>query len=273
VNSIDLPGDGTFVVSMRNTWAAYKVNIKSGAIEWTLGGRHTTFKLGKDADFQWQHHVALYPGTPYLTVFDDHCCQITGGGTYVSPTAPSRGLVLKLDLHARTATFAGAYGHGNDFDSEYMGSIQPLPGGNELVGWGSQPFLSEYTASGQLLLDAALPNPDISYRATLQPWEGLPPYPPAGRALQKDGKTTVYASWNGATRVASWRVLGGQNTAGLRVVARRPKSGFETAIPLPQSYISFAVQALDARGRAIGVSRTFGVSGPGAAGPGARANP
>ena len=39
VNSINLAGDGTFVVSMRNTWAAYKVNIATGAIEWTLGGR------------------------------------------------------------------------------------------------------------------------------------------------------------------------------------------------------------------------------------------
>jgi hypothetical protein len=226
---------------------------------WALGGRHSTFKLGKGADFQWQHHVAVYPGTPYLTVFDDHCCQITGGGTYVSPTGASRGLVLKLDLSARSATFAGAYGHGDNFDSEYMGSIQPLPGGNELVGWGSQPFLSEYTASGQLLLDAALPNPDISYRASLQPWEGLPLYPPAGTAVQKGGKDTVYASWNGATRVAAWRVLGGKHGA-MTPVARAPRSGFETAMAVSKRCPSYEVQALDAHGRTIGASRPFGAS-------------
>ena len=39
VNSIALTGKGDFLVSMRNTWAAYLVNIASGQIEWTLGGR------------------------------------------------------------------------------------------------------------------------------------------------------------------------------------------------------------------------------------------
>ena len=79
VNSIDLPGDGTVVVSMRNTWAVYKVNISTGQIEWTLGGRHSSFKFDSGAGFQWQHDVSVYPGTNYVTMFDDHCCQITGG--------------------------------------------------------------------------------------------------------------------------------------------------------------------------------------------------
>ncbi|MGH2881290.1 MAG: arylsulfotransferase family protein, partial [Solirubrobacteraceae bacterium] len=165
VNSINLPGDGTFVVSMRNTWAAYKVKIATGAIEWTLGGPHSSFKIGKGADFQWQHDVVLYPGTPLVTMFDDHCCQITGGGTYVSPTSYSRGLVLKLDPKAHSATLAGEYTHGSNFNSEYMGSLEPLANGNEFVGWGSAPFFSEYDSSGNLLLDARLPGSDISYRA------------------------------------------------------------------------------------------------------------
>ncbi len=49
VNAIDLTGDGTFLVSMRNTWAAYLVNIATGKIEWTLGGRHSSFKFGPKA--------------------------------------------------------------------------------------------------------------------------------------------------------------------------------------------------------------------------------
>ena len=32
------PATGTFLVSMRNTWAAYLVDGASGRIEWTLGG-------------------------------------------------------------------------------------------------------------------------------------------------------------------------------------------------------------------------------------------
>ena len=55
VNAIDLAGNGTFLVSMRNTWAAYLVNIDTGKIEWTLGGKRSSFKFGPGAAFQWQH--------------------------------------------------------------------------------------------------------------------------------------------------------------------------------------------------------------------------
>ncbi len=255
VNSIDLTGDGTFVVSMRNTWAAYKVNIKSGAIAWTLGGRRSSFTFGSGAAFEWQHDVVAYPGTPLLTLFDDHCCQLTGGGTYVSATGASRGLVLKLNTTTHTATVAGQYSHGSGFDAEYMGSLEPLPGGNEFVGWGSANNFSEFDASGQMLLDARLPDPDISYRALVEPWTGLPLYPPRGAARRRDGKTTVYASWNGATNVASWRVMAGGST-----VATAARSGFETAIAVQSSAGTFRVQALDAHGHVVGTSRPFSAS-------------
>jgi hypothetical protein len=260
INAIDLPGDGTFVASMRDTWAVYKVNIATGKIEWTLGGRHSDFKFGPGADFSWQHDVVVYPGSPYVTMFDDHCCQITGGGTYVSPSAPSRGLVLKLNLANHTATLAGQYLHGGGFDADYMGSIQPLGGGNELVGWGSAPYFSEYNASGQMLMDAVLPGHDLSYRAMVEPWVGLPLYPPAAVAHRHGAQTVVYASWNGATQVASWRVLAGSGTGNMTPVASAPKSGFETAIPVSRGSSSFEVQALDSSGRVIGTSRPFSAS-------------
>src|SRR5207248_57170 len=76
-----------------------------------------------------------------------------------------------------------------------------------LVGWGNEPYFSEYSRSGRLLYEAELPGPDLTYRATLQQWTGLPLWPPAGAARRRAGATTVYASWNGATQVASWRVL------------------------------------------------------------------
>ncbi len=261
VNSINLAGDGTFVVSMRNTWAAYKVNVASGNIEWTLGGRHSSFKLSKGADFEWQHNVVAYPGSPLVTLFDDHCCQITGGGTYVNPTSYSRGLVLKLDQKARTATLAGQYTHGDKFNSEYMGSLEPLSNGNEFVGWGSAPFFTEYDSAGNMLLDARLPGSDISYRATREPWVGQPLYPPVGAARRSNGRTIVYASWNGATRVRSWRVLGGSTGGAQAQVAVAAKSGFETAIAAPPNTKTFRVQALDAHGRTLGTSQPFTVSG------------
>jgi len=256
INSVQLSGKGAFLVSMRNTWAAYLVNIDTGKIQWTLGGRHSSFELGPGAAFQWQHDVTLQPNST-VTMYDDHCCQLTSGGTNVKATAPSRGLELKLNRQTHTATLAAQYVRDPDFASDYMGDSRSQPNGNVFVGWGSEPYFSEYSASGKLLSDGEFPWPDLTYRATLERWVGLPPYPPVGAARQAGGKTTVYASWNGATQVVSWRVLAAAGAGRMAVVASTPRSGFETTIPLPRSYTSFELQALDAKGRVIGASRPF----------------
>jgi EmrB/QacA subfamily drug resistance transporter len=261
VNSVQLTGSGDFLVSMRNTWAAYLVNGRTGKIEWTLGGRHSSFKLGPGAAFQWQHDIELGPGST-VTMYDDHCCQLTSGGTNVKATGPSRGLELKLDQRQRTATLVAQYVRESGFASDYMGDAQPQPNGNVFVGWGSEPYFSEYSRSGRLLLDGEFPWPDLSYRATLEQWVGLPLTQPVGVAVQAGGRTTVYASWNGATQVASWRVLGGPGAGRMAVVATTPKSGFETAIPAPASRKSLELQALDSGGRVIGASRPFAPRAP-----------
>jgi EmrB/QacA subfamily drug resistance transporter len=261
VNSIALSGNGGFLVSMRDTWAAYMVDGNSGKIEWTLGGKKSSFELGPDAAFQWQHDVALGVGghsDSTVTMFDDHCCQLTGGGTSVPATGPSRGLVLKLDQSTHTATLLAQYPGGDKFETEYMGATEPLANGNTFVGWGSEPYFSEYSRSGQQLLEGRFPDPDLSYRETLEQWVGLPLSAPVGAAVQASGKTTVYASWNGATQVVSWRVLASSGADKLRAVKSIAKAGFETTIPLPpKSYTSFELQALAASGQVIGASRPF----------------
>jgi len=244
------------LVSMRDTWAAYLVDIATGRIEWTLGGRRSSFTLGPNADFEWQHDVRLAPNGQ-LTLFDDHCCQLTGGGTYVSPTGPSRGLVLNLDQKTHTATLAAQYGEGYDLPVDYMGSTQTLANGNVFVGWGAEPYFTEFTPAGKVVLEGVLPGADLSYRALVEPWTGLPLTPPAAAARTTAGSTKVYASWNGATRVASWRVLAGSSTGPLTRVASAPRSGFETAISLPGAYARYEVEALDAGGHVIGTSREF----------------
>jgi EmrB/QacA subfamily drug resistance transporter len=260
INSIQLTGHHTFVTSMRDTWAAYKVNKLTSDIEWTLGGKHSSFKFGPKAGFTWQHDVTLNPDNT-LTMFDDHCCQITSGGIYVSPTAPSRGLQLKLDPTARTASFQQEFSHGKSFDADYMGSTQILPNGTRFIGWGSQPYMSLYDTTGKVLFDAVLPRPDLSYRATVEQWVGKPLYPPVAVARRNGAKTTIYASWNGATEVASWRVLAGQSGTAQQPVATAQKLGFETAIGVPQGSTTFRVQALDASGRVLGTSQTFKLTG------------
>jgi hypothetical protein len=137
-----------------------------------------------------------------------------------------------------------------------MGSLQPLPGGNQLIGWGSRPYFSEYSASGKLLLQADLPWPDLSYRTQRAPWVGLPLDPPSGVARRQGSQVTVYFSWNGATQVQAWRVLGLSSAGPPTVLFRRvPKQGFETWVRFTSGDRTFEVQALDAQGRVIGTSR------------------
>jgi EmrB/QacA subfamily drug resistance transporter len=256
VNSISLAGPSTLLVSMRNTWAAYRINVSTGKVEWTLGGRHSTFTFGPGAAFEWQHDVTMRSASR-VTLFDDNCCQITGAGTYLAPNGPSRAMTLRLDQARHTAELVSEYRHNSDA-AAYMGNAELLPNGNMFVGWGSKPYFSEYSKSGELLLDGVLPGPDLSYRANqVRRWTGLPLYPPSGAARQHGKATTVYASWNGATRVTAWRVLAGQAAGSLTALATSPASGFETAIPVGPGYRMFRLQALDGKGRVIGVSRVF----------------
>jgi hypothetical protein len=133
-----------------------------------------------------------------------------------------------------------------------------LPGGNVLVGFGGAPWFTEYSKIGDELLDARLPDPDISYRAYLQSWAGLPLTPPSGAARSHGSRSTVYASWNGATQLSRWAVLAGHDGRHLAPVATRARAGFETAITLGHRYRAFRLLALNAGGSVIGRSKVFG---------------
>ena len=263
VNAVDVLSDGRMLVSMRNTSAIYLVDIRTGRIIWTLGGKDSSFTIPTADHFEWQHDAQLVNGNT-VTMFDDHCCYITGAGVYLSATGPSRGLELRLNLHAHTVTRTAQYDlFGGTVHSEYMGNLQILPGGQRFVGWGQAPFLSLYSRTGKLIFDAALPSPDMSYRAYVQTWVGTPLYRPTGAAQTTSGHTTVYASWNGATQVKSWKVLtadAGAAHAGA-LLGSSPRNGFETAIHLGSAAKSVEVQALDGSGHVLGTSKPIDAQG------------
>ncbi len=263
VNSVDLVGPGRFLVSMRNTWAAYMVDAATGAVQWQLGGAHSSFAIPPDARFQFQHDVMWHSGD-VVTMFDDNCCQLTGGGTYLAPAGPSRGLQLQLNMAAHTVTVTARYIYAKGYAAAYMGNMQLLPNGNVFIGWGSQPNFTEYSKSGKLLLNGVFPGSDLSYRAEVAQWTGLPLYPPSGAVRRSGTGTTVYASWNGATRVASWRVLGGESAGGLSTVASSARKGFETAVPVKGHYAVYEVQALGQSGKILGTSKAFSLPLPAA---------
>jgi hypothetical protein len=262
INSIQL-GPSGFITSLRNTWAAYAVDTKNNGLSWVLGGKRSTFTLPGNAQFHWQHDVELHSGS-LVSVFDDACCEVVGPFKFGKTSGPSRGLVLKLDMGKHAATMVAQYTRGSKFNVGFQGNMQLQPNGNALVGWGSAPYFTEFSKAGKLLLEAVMPGPDLSYRAYLSKWVGLPTTHPSGAVRNAGGgKATVYASWDGATKVAAWRVLAGSNAKALKTVAVRGKTGFETALTLARRYNLYKVQALDGSGHVLSASGAFSVPRPG----------
>ena len=139
-----------------------------------------------------------------------------------------------------------------------QGSVQMLEDGNLMIGWGAEPYVSEYTAAGTLVYDAHLPKGAESYRSYRFPWSATPTNAPAiAAAAGANGTTSVYASWNGATTVASWRVLAGTSAKTLAPTTSAAKSGFETTISTPGKPAYVAVQALGAAGEVLDTSPTI----------------
>jgi hypothetical protein len=244
MNSINLDPDGTLLVSSRNTWSIYDVEQKTGRIQWTLGGKHSTIKGAAGTATAWQHDARVLPnGT--ISLFDN--------GSAPTVHKQSRGIILQLNPQAKTATLLTQFTHAPATISESMGNVQLLPNGNYMVGWGQVAQLSEYSPTGSLLFDAHLPTLDRSYRDLRFPWSATPKQPPVFAFHGSKTSGTVYASWNGATNVAAWRVLSGAGAAALAPVAQVTRAGFETPIALPPGTAGpyLQVQALDATGNVI----------------------
>jgi hypothetical protein len=72
-------------------------------------------------------------------------------------------------------TLRRAYTHPAGLLADNQGSMQLLPGGRAFVGWGAQPYFSEFAGHGELLLNGQFPLNDQSYRAFTSSWSGHPP--------------------------------------------------------------------------------------------------
>ena len=249
INSIDLTPDGGLLVSARNTWAVYKISRSTGEIRWRLGGKRSDFKMGKGTVFAWQHD-ARHQGHNRISIFDD------GALPQVEPQ--SRGLILQLDQKAGTARLLRKYVHRpNRIVSRFMGNLQTLDNGNVMIGWGSEPYLTEFGPSGEIELDVRLPDGGMNYRAFRLPWRGRPSLPPRAVYRYAHGQGTVYVSWNGATEVAAWRLESGPSTGALRAGAAVARKGFETALrTTPGDKVAHAV-ALDKSGHVLGRSKAI----------------
>jgi hypothetical protein len=265
-NAIAQDTDGNLLISSRNTWAIYKVSAKTGQILWQVGGRRD-HRLAHPWCFQ--HDIAALGHNEY-SLFDDG-----GVGPDCFPGRSehaSRGLIIRVDpsKHPAGVTLVHAYTHHPGIDSGYLGSVQRLSNGDVLVGWGNQPEITEYSSDGKkILMDLSLSYQ--SYRGYRFPWVGAPLTKPSIAAQATNSQTKVWASWNGATRVTSWRVLAGPAATALAPISSPVKRhGFETRVTLSRRYPEVAVQALGSSGQVLGTSEPISTLGQGARDSGRR---
>jgi hypothetical protein len=250
LNSISVDSDGNLLVSSRHTSTIYKIDRRSGRVMWRLGGKRSSFRMGAGTSFYYQHDAQRQTdGT--LTLLDNHATDLDK-----SRGRESKALRLSLDTHAGTATLVRSFRHpsGRNLTTS-QGNARVMDDGNMFVGWGVSPWFSEYAPDGRLLFAAHFTSVwHHSYRAFKGAWAGHPGGKPAIVAAIDGAGLTVYASWNGATEVAEWRVLAGGDTASLTPLGSFPWSDFETRMSFPATPAVVQVEALDASGGVIGAS-------------------
>ncbi len=135
------------------------------------------------------------------------------------------------------------------------------------MGFGATQFFTEFTKrggkkkNGLLLFEAELPKGDGTYRAERFPWSATPNTKPAVVAKRESpGEVAVYVSWNGATEVAKWEVLAGEEANALAPVTTAEWSNFETRIPVSSTDKVFEVKALDKEGKVLATSEAVSES-------------
>jgi hypothetical protein len=252
INAVSVDEDHNLLVDARNTWAVYKVERRNGQIISRLGGTRSDFTLGEGAQFAWQHNPEAVDRRT-VRIFDNEAAPA------VLPR--SRVLWLRRDPRTHTATLIRSLEHPDGLSAASQGNSQALDRDHTFVGWGQTGRFSEFDPNGVLLFDANVPAGDDTYRAYRFSWHARPITRPTVSAQRNaDGTTTVHASWNGATDVARWFVIGGAHREALWPIGSAEWNGVDTTINVTTDAHQLAVVAQDESGALVGRSEAVEVS-------------
>lgn len=249
LNSIEPTPNGDLLISARNTCALYQISRDNGTITWRVGGKNSDFSIGKGAHFYWQHDARWHSGNR-ISLFDD--------GSSPAKESQSRGLVLLLDPTAKRVTVQRQYTHPSRLLADNQGSVQLLDDGHVFVGWGAEPYFSEFDADGTIVLDGRLPPNDQSYRTYADQWTARPNSDPDIAVGSNPARgATIYASWNGATELDHWIITAGATPTTLTETARATRTGFETAIAVNNDGPYYMAIAHDHNGKELGRTKVI----------------
>lgn len=184
-----------------------------GQIVWNLGGKRADFspqiQADQATDFLYQHDARYVNDSTvnprYISLFDNNGVPGQEGGD------PARGMLLAIDTDDMSVRLAEEYMGSSGTYSASQGSVKIQEDGNAVVGFGSQPYYSEFAENGcvcrswvstELIVNRTLIY-DVhfgasmnlqSYRVWKGEWNAMPLTSP-DIAVQNE---TVFVSWNGA---------------------------------------------------------------------------
>jgi hypothetical protein len=261
INATKADGD-SILISGRRMSTIYRVNRSTAKVRWRLRGdgikpKTNNFNVPEDARFGYQHDMERLPNGN-ISLFDNGSDRPQNGLPVISEE--SNALILELSGKGdnRTATAVKRYTHEPDpIVAQSQGSARLLENGNWFVGWGQVLAMTEFAPDGEVVWDATFPvsgTPSNSYRAFKAPWVGYPKDRPAIASEADGGGAKVYASWNGSTKVQSWKVFTGTSEDSLTEVGSSPWKGLETEIAISSVNGSVQAVAYDGDGKEIGKS-------------------
>ena len=153
-NALDLGEDGNLVVSFRSLNEITKIDVRSGAVMWRMGGLRNQFTFADSPTpaFARQHGVRL-TGRDGLLLLDN-----SGN---IDETRAER---YTYDPVTRTARLIASMGSAPAVKAQLGGTTQNLPGGRALVAYGDGGRVQEYDAAGNVVwqIDG---NPGYIFRA------------------------------------------------------------------------------------------------------------
>ena len=253
LNSVDLDGNGDLILSARHTDTVYKVSRATGEVVWRLGGASSDFALPEEAVFRKQHDARWHDdGT--ISLFDNATADND------DPTQP-RGLVFRLHKDAGTAELVRELAPPRATNSSSQGNFTINGDGSATIGWGSSNLVTGYGADDTVVYDVSMPPGFSSYRSFRLPWSAQPLDDPIVAVGQDGDRTVAWVSWNGATDVAAWQLLGGPDADTPSDLGTTVRTGFETAVTLPADAAVVVLQALDGDGQVLGASVPLTVAG------------
>jgi hypothetical protein len=140
-NALDFDSDGNLLVSFRNLGEITKIDVRTGAVIWRMGGRRNEF---------------TFIGTPMPAFARQHGVRSDAAGAFVildnlgTPTE-SRAERYVVDEATRMARLAQSHGSVPGVVTQIGGSVQPLPNGRTLVSFGTEGRVEEYDAEGRVV--------------------------------------------------------------------------------------------------------------------------